>query len=127
MLREDEGDDAILAEARKTKLIYSGDTPIETDGRYDDAEVLIHEATFLSSEELDPNNPRRNKHSSLDQVMQMVADSRIGMLVLGHFSSRYDDDQIVKAIEAMRKKYGIKIPIRVVLPGQIGRDLLSGS
>lgn len=127
MLREDEGDDAILEEARKTKLIYSGDTPIETDGRYDDAEVLIHEATFLSSEELDPNNPRRNKHSSLDQVMQMVADSRIGMLVLGHFSSRYDDDQIVEAIDAMRKKYAIAIPIRVVLPGQIGRDLLSGS
>ena len=126
-MRKTLGDDSVVENARTTRLVYSGDTPIETDGRYDRAEVLIHEATFLTSDELDPTNPRRNKHSSLEQVMQIVSESEIGTLVLGHFSSRYDDQQIIDAINHFREKYEIAIPIRVVLPGRVQRDILGGT
>ncbi|QDV40711.1 ribonuclease Z [Stieleria neptunia] len=124
-LKREQGKDAIVEECRRTKLVFSGDTPIETDGRYDDADVLIHEATFLSSEEMNPDDPSQNRHSSLDQVMQMVSQSRIGTLVLGHFSTRYHDDQITEAIARLRKKFPIQIPIKVILPGKIGRDILA--
>jgi len=123
MLRKEKGESAISDETRTQKLIYSGDTPIERDGRYDNTEILIHEATFLTAAELDPNNPKRNKHSSLDQVMEVVAESNIKQLVLGHFSSRYSYEQIDDAVRAERKRHGISIPIYRVLPGMLARNV----
>lgn len=124
MLRKELGEEAISDIQRLTKLIYSGDTPIETDGRYDNAEILIHEATFLTADEIDPDNPHRNKHSSLDQVIRMAADSNIQHLVLGHFSTRYAYEQIDEAIQRECRKVALKIPVYRVLPGMIGRDIL---
>ncbi len=124
-IKMEKGKAAIVEPCRRTKLVYSGDTPIETDGRYDDAEVLIHEATFLSEEEMNPADPSLNRHSSLDQVMQMVSQSRIGTLVLGHFSTRYDERQIMQAVAQVRERYPLEIPIKLILPGKIGRDILA--
>ena len=125
-LRKDLGDDAISTSSRSSIIAYSADTPIELDGRYNDVETLIHEATFLRADELDPNNPRRNKHSSLDQVLKMVTDSNIKRLILGHFSSRYDNDEIDAAIKSGCQNFGITIPVYRVLPGLKVVDVLSG-
>ena len=92
-LRKERGNDAITHEVRTTPLAFSADTPIELDGRYNTVQTLIHEATFLTEAEIEPDNPKRNKHSSLDQVMRMVAGSNIQRLILGHFSSRYDNEE----------------------------------
>ncbi|QEG00416.1 ribonuclease Z [Stieleria maiorica] len=124
-LRSQKGERAITEEHRRIKLAFSGDTPIETDGRYDDAEVLIHESTFLSSDEIAADDPCLIRHSALDQVMEMASNSRIGTLILGHFSTRYHDHQILEAIDRLRERYKIEFPIKVVLPGQIGRDVLA--
>ena len=118
-IRKEKGEDAITDAVRNTELIYSGDTPIERDGRYQGTKTLIHEATFLTRDELTPNHPYRNKHSSLDDVMQIVADSSIQNLVLGHFSSRYSDEQILDAVEQHKQNLGIDIPIHCVLPGRV--------
>lgn len=126
-LRNEGGEEAISDISRKTWVIYSGDTPIELDGRYDDTEILIHEATFLTAAEIDPDNPRRNKHSSLDQVVAMVAKSSIQQLVLGHFSNRYDYDQIDEAISKECAKHNLTIPVFRILPGQVSRDFLSAN
>jgi ribonuclease Z len=123
-LRKEHGDSYISNLSRSTKLIYSGDTPIENDGRYNDAEILIHEATFLTVGEIDPDNPHRNKHSSLDQVIAMAAKSNIGRLVLGHFSSRYDHEQIDEAIVRECEIHGLAIPVSRVLPGAMVRNIL---
>ena len=122
--RKQHGNSHITDQSRATKLVYSGDTPIETDGRYNDAETLIHEATFLTESEIDPDNPRRNKHSSLDQVMAIVAGSNIQQLILGHFSSRYSDEQISEAVAERIAHHGIKIPVHIVYPSTIARDIL---
>lgn len=124
MLKKQHGEEAVSDIKRSTKLIYSGDTPIETDGRYRDAEVLIHEATFLTSNEIESDNPKRNKHSSLDQVVEMVAASDVRHLILGHFSSRYSYEQIDEAIKQECERVDLKIPVYRVLPGMIGRDIL---
>ncbi|NND95836.1 MAG: RNAse Z [Pirellulaceae bacterium] len=117
-IRKSRGVDAITDPSRVTRLIYSADTPVELDGRYDNAEILIHEATFLTRAELEPKNSKRNLHSSLDEVMEMVADSNVKMLILGHFSSRYSRQQIDDAVQRERKRCNIKCPIHVVYPGQ---------
>lgn len=118
-IREQRGADAITEQRRQTQLVYSGDTPVETDGRYDDAKVLIHEATFLTSAEIDANDGRRNKHSALDQVMEMVAAANVQTLVLGHFSSRYSREEIDQAIDLQATRHGVSIPIHRVYPGEI--------
>lgn len=123
-IRKDQGEDAITTESRSTVMAYSADTPIEMDGRWDDVETLIHEATFLTEHEIDPDNPRRNKHSSLDQVLKMVSGSNIQRLILGHFSSRYDAEQIDKAIVGGCQLCGITIPVYRVLPGQKVANIL---
>jgi ribonuclease Z len=125
MLRESQGADAVTIPSRATKLIYSGDTPIERDGRYDNTEILIHEATFLEAAEIDPDNPKRNKHSSLDQVIEMAAENSIQHLILGHFSSRYSFEQIDAAITHECQRCDLTIPVYRVLPGIVGRDILS--
>lgn len=124
-IRREQGEEAISDISRRTILTYSGDTPIELDGRYAESEILIHEATFLTAGEIEPDNPKRNKHSSLDQVIAMVRDSNIKQLVLGHFSSRYSHEQIDEAICHECEMNGIKIPVYRVLPGQLMRDVLS--
>lgn len=116
-VRKQHGANSISEQSRTVELIYSGDTPIETDGRYDLAKILIHEATFLTRGEIEPDNPKRNKHSSLDAVMEMVADSQVETLILGHFSSRYSTEQIDEAIKVEATRCGLKIPIHRVAPG----------
>ncbi|MFK7766263.1 MAG: MBL fold metallo-hydrolase [Mariniblastus sp.] len=123
-IRKDQGEEAITIGARSNVMAYSADTPIETDGRWNDVGTLIHEATFLTDDEIDPDNPRRNKHSSLDQVLKMVARSNVQRLILGHFSSRYDDEQIDAAIIRGCEQMGISIPVYRVLPGQRVADIL---
>lgn len=123
-LRKQFGEDAITDPFRSTRLIYSGDTPIENDGRYSDTETLIHEATFLTVGEVEPDNPRRNKHSSLDQVLEMVSHSNIKRLILGHFSSRYSHQQIIDTVKSECQLRDITIPVYVVLPGNVARDIL---
>ncbi|MEM7314611.1 MAG: MBL fold metallo-hydrolase [Planctomycetota bacterium] len=125
ILRKQLGRDGITDESRKTQLIYSGDTPIESDGRYDDAQILIHEATFLTTKELGTGNPHRNKHSSLEQVMEMVAESNVQTLILGHFSSRYSFEQIEKAIRHEKTRRKIEIPVFALMPGNVARNVLA--
>ena len=126
-LRKERGNDAITVETRSTPFAFSADTPIETDGRYNDVECLIHEATFLTEAEIEPDNPHRNKHSSLDQVMRVVAGSNIQQLILGHFSSRYSDEQIDEAVAMEIEGNGITIPVHIVYPGETKRDILDAN
>ena len=118
-LKSQLAEEEMFEELRDKELVYSGDTPVESDGRYSDARILIHEATFLRREELRASGPDRNCHSSLDAVMEMVADSNIENLILGHFSSRYSDDEINMAIEREKSRCGIKVPVFAVYPGQV--------
>jgi len=120
-LRKELSDDQLFEMIKDVELIYSGDTPVETDGRYSNARILIHEATFLDREELGPERVDRNYHSSLDAVMEMVADSNIENLILSHFSSRYSDAQIDDAVAREKERCGIDIPVFVIYPGRVSQ------
>lgn len=104
---------------------FSGDTPVEDFGRWANTEVLIHEATFLADDDGASIKKHGNKHSKLDDVMEMASQSKIQKLILGHFSSRYSDEMILKQVANLKKKFGITIPIYCVLPGRTFRDILN--
>lgn len=124
-LKKEKGDNYINEQQCKSILIYSGDTPVFDYSKFDNCEILIHEATFLKKEELEKGNDK-NKHSSLEEVMEMVANISIERLILGHFSSRYDMDVIDAAIKKLIKYYNIKIPVYRMPIGKAERDILKG-
>ena len=116
----------MLTEVRTNLLSFSGDTPVEDFARWDNSEVLIHEATFLGGVEDKAISLHGQKHSSLEEVIKMVSEIKVGKLILGHFSSRYSKAQIDENIRTLCKAYKITIPVFRVLPGEIHRDILAG-
>lgn len=111
-------------EVRTNIISYSGDTPVEDHERFNHSQVLIHEATFLGGPEDARIQTHGNKHSQLEEVMEMVSTLQIGRLVLGHFSSRYSAAQIDERILRLCDKYGIQTPVHRVLPGVIVHNVL---
>ncbi|RYE15089.1 MAG: RNAse Z, partial [Sphingobacteriaceae bacterium] len=88
-LRTEIGEENLTYEVSENLLAYSGDTPVENFHFWDNTPVLIHEATFLSSNVLQEDDPRNSKHSLLEDVLKAASNINIQLLILGHFSSRY--------------------------------------
>jgi len=125
-LKKEKGVEHIYKQIKNTVLTYSGDTPVYDYSVYNNTKTLIHEATFLNKDEL-VNNNNKNKHSALDEVLEMVANLSIETLVLGHFSSRYNMEQIDNAIKKGIKHYGIKIPVYRIPVGKMQKDILNAN
>ncbi len=123
-LRKEKGEDAITEEVVENILSYSGDSPVATDGRFDNTNILIHEATFLRIDESVIDHERANKHSTLEGVLKMVKDTNVQKLILGHFSSRYSIEEIDSEIKRLVAFYGIEIPVFWIPPGVCVRDIL---
>jgi ribonuclease Z len=125
-LRSERPDNEITQEVRENLLAYSGDTPVADPGRWAGVSTLIHEATFLGDDHDDGDDPRnrRNKHSRLEDVLAMAKQAAPARLVLGHFSSRYSAEQIVAAVERASRALDLRIPVKLVLPGQVARILI---
>ncbi|MEN8250110.1 MAG: ribonuclease Z [Bacteroidota bacterium] len=51
-------------------------------------DLLYHEATFLTTKELEAS---QTYHASAPQAAQFAKDAEVGKLLLGHFSARYKD------------------------------------
>ncbi|KAA2242685.1 RNAse Z [Chitinophaga agrisoli] len=118
------GKEATHTNVETILLSYSGDTPPENFAYWNNSKVLIHEATFLGGDHIQPHG---NKHSTLEEVIRSVAAINIECLILGHFSSRYSDEQINSRIKELCKQYAIQIPVYSVLPGKTVIDILSGA
>ncbi len=63
----------------------------------EDIDMLYHESTFL---EIHKELAAKTKHSTAKQAAQIAKDAKVKFLVLGHFSSRYPDENAFKK-EAM--------------------------
>ena len=55
----------------------------------------------------------------------MVKEINVEQLILNHFSSRYSNEEIVGVVRKKIKEIGVKIPVRLVFPGEIHKDILS--
>jgi ribonuclease Z len=120
------GKDSTTMEVRTNIISYSGDTPVEDPARWNDTNILIHEATFLTGKEEAAVSGHQEKHSTLEEVIEMVSGSNVQQLVLGHFSSRYSAAEIEAAVKQLCGKYALNIPVYCVLPGEVKRDILKG-
>jgi ribonuclease Z len=119
----EQGKESTHTEIQTNLISYSGDTPVEDLTRWEGSKILIHEATFLRDDE-DKIHTHGNKHSYLEEVMEMVSGSKIEQLILGHFSSRYPPELIDRRILELCNQYAINIPVFRVLPGAVATDIL---
>lgn len=120
------GRDALMKTINTNILSYAGDTPVDDYSKWDHSEILIHESTFLQDEgnATVKSKKGKNKHSKLNEVLEMVSEITVGQLILHHFSPRYSKEEIDVNVIKLCKYYNIKIPIRVIYPGKIHRDIL---
>ncbi len=122
-LKKKHGEDYIKETVKTNILTYSGDTPVYDPSVYDNCGILIHEATFLKKEETN-TKANKNSHSALEEVLEMASQIEIDALVLGHFSSRYHQEEIDKAIKQLIAYYNIKIPVYRIPVGECVKDIL---
>ncbi|MFQ6088395.1 MAG: ribonuclease Z [Candidatus Methanofastidiosia archaeon] len=75
------------------KIVYSSDTkPCKALENFaKDADVLIHEATFMSEEEREGTF-----HTTVKEACELAGRCNVGKLVLTHFSQRYSQEEISK-------------------------------
>ena len=123
-LADEIGRENLTDEVRTNVLAYSGDTPAENFDRWNNTQILIHEATFLTNAEAATLDTNRNQHSTLEDVLQAVSELRIETLILGHFSSRYSHAEIDDAIRRFCNEFKLTIPVYRLLPGQTQWDIL---
>lgn len=91
----------VSGEQRIPLVCYCGDTaPAGLDGfpAVFDAKILITEMTFFRPEH------RKEKihkfgHTHLDDIIERAEKFRNELIILGHFSTRYQERQILRAVE----------------------------
>jgi ribonuclease Z len=90
------GRDELMEAHAHVLFIHSGDAmPIDpTLAR--DADLLVHDATFLAADER-----REPIHATTAEALQVARDARVRTLILNHLSVRYDREM---AIPRMREQ-----------------------
>ncbi|RYG36334.1 MBL fold metallo-hydrolase [bacterium] len=122
-LRKEGGDDAVTQPFEETLITFSGDTGEMEASIYGSPRLLIHEATFLSPDDLEEERPG-HRHSCLPAVLQLAKEIAPEKLVLTHFSSRYPIEQIRTAVASGCAELAISFPVWIVPPMRTAWDLL---
>ena len=88
--------DACHRKANPKRYVYSGDTR-PCDAIRDaalNADILYHEATFLQDRH---KTAKDTGHSTAIDAAKIALDSKVKSLIIGHFSSRYRDEDVLLA------------------------------
>lgn len=95
----------------KNLLVYSGDSmPLPADEARD-AELLIHEATFL-----DDGEREHDIHATVGEALRTATDAGAHRLLLFHLSTRYTRKAVREAIRKSVVEMGIEIPVHYTFP-----------
>ena len=89
-----------MAQVERAAVVIGGDndTPALLGPACDDAQLLVHEATYTEAilQKVGPGPT----HSSVQRVAQFAAERGLPNLILTHFSARYDNPEGMAELEA---------------------------
>ncbi|RYG27923.1 hypothetical protein EON81_29365, partial [bacterium] len=122
-LRKEQGDDAVTQEFEEVLITFSGDTGEMEPAVYGSPKLLIHEATFVTQDDLEEERPG-HRHSCLPGVLRLAKEVGPEKLVLTHFSSRYPTEQIREAVASQAAELNLPFPVWIVPPMRTAWDLL---
>jgi ribonuclease Z len=89
------GRDHVMEDYAHVVLAHSGDAmPVEA-ALVTNADVLVHDATFL-----DPSDRREPIHASSPEVFELAREAHVRAVVLNHLSIRYDRARAVPTLRA---------------------------
>ncbi len=80
---------------RQISYAYCSDTVYKPEIAevIEDVDLLYHESTFLKDKE---ELTTKTKHSTAEQAAKIALKAKVGQLILGHYSSRYNDISLFK-------------------------------
>jgi ribonuclease Z len=91
------------------------------------AKLLLHEATFLSSDDYDAEEDGEEAghiHSTVAQALGVAHEAEIENVVLYHISTRYTDAEIRDAVRAVAEELKLAARVWVALPRRVHWNLL---
>lgn len=126
-LRQEGGRQAIITQEEEILFTISGDTRILPPETVQGSRCLLHECTFLDSDEMRcaVAGERGHEHSCLSDVLEMAQAAQVQRLALYHISKRYTDEEILRAVRAEAARRDLRMRISVALPGRVYTDLFS--
>ncbi len=94
-------DDVLLDNLKPIKVVYSGDTMpnYRLASKARDADILIHESTYSTEDYLKAYD---TLHSTAKDAAQIAKKTKTSLLVLFHYSNRYEN---IRILEQEAKKY----------------------
>ncbi|MFP4056551.1 MAG: MBL fold metallo-hydrolase [Candidatus Brocadiia bacterium] len=97
----------------KILLAYSGDSmPLDPD-LVRDAEVLMHEATFL-----DPSHREAGTHATAAEAIRVAVEADVKALVLFHVSTRYRAREVHRRVRELAAEVAPELPIVLFRSGR---------
>lgn len=126
-LRMEGGRQAITAAQEEILFTVTGDTTVLPPESLGGTKFLMHECTFLDTdqERCHEARERGHEHSCLGEVLDLTQAVDLEHVALYHVSKRYTDDEIVRAIRAGCAQRDLKTRVSVALPGRVYTDLFA--
>lgn len=123
------GRQAITQTEEEIILTVSGDTKVLPFDAIRGTRFLLHEATFLDSDEerCADASERGHEHSCLCDVLDMAQAAGVQHLALYHVSKRYTDEEIMRGVRTACARRDLPFKVSVCLPGRLYVDLFAQS
>ena len=87
------GRDHVMEDYEKILLAYGGDSTALSPEELEGAEVLVHDATFLSADDRDEPT-----HATSEEALRVGRDANVKCLILHHVSSRYAQEKVARTV-----------------------------
>ncbi len=126
-LRAEGGREAITRQEEEILFTVSGDTTTLAPETLAGTRFLLHECTFLDTEETQRAEARErgHEHSCLSDVLALAQAANVERLALYHISKRYTDDEIVRSVRTECSRRDVRFRVSIALPGRLIHDLFS--
>lgn len=112
------GRDAVVHPVDHLLATYSGDTRRRPSMPCEEAEVLLHEATFFGREDAEAE-----KHAALEDVVSLAMQKRVKSLILFHLSARYRWEEVDAEVARVASERRPAFHIEVFRPGELVRRI----